>query len=64
MSDPGIRVTVEDLATGESESAVILNDYVLITAGTCHLSSYQMHKSGTHTLYVKGVQRPMPKVGK
>jgi len=59
----GIRVTVEDLETGETASRVIENDYVLVTAGTCHLSSYQMHQSGTHTLYVKGVHRPMPKIG-
>jgi len=64
MSAPArIKVTVEDVETGETASRIIENDYVLVTAGTCYLWSYQMHKAGTHTLYVKGVQRPMPSFG-
>lgn len=60
MSQPsltkGIKVTVEDLETGETESAVIWDDYLLITAGSCHRTSVQSYpKSGTHVVTVKGI---------
>lgn len=53
--EPGIRVTVEDLATGESESQEIHDDYVIVCAGTCHVahvSDYPM--KGTQVLTIKG----------
>lgn len=54
----GIRVTVTDLDTGDSESTEIENDYVLICDGTAHLCHTQVTtKGGTHVLTVKGVQR-------
>lgn len=54
-SDSGIRVTVEDLKTGESESQVIQDDYVVVTAGSCYVSYTQVYpKTGTHQLTVKG----------
>lgn len=54
----GIRVTITDLATGDSQSADIMDDYVLITAGTARQTAVQVYpKSGTHVLTVKGVKR-------
>ncbi len=55
MSDtPGIRVTVEDLATGESESQEIHDDYVIVCAGSCHVAHVNAFGNGTHVLTVKG----------
>lgn len=55
MSDKGIKVTVEDLETGETESTMIKNDYIVIAAGTCYVSHTQVFpKSGTHQLTIKG----------
>lgn len=50
-----IRVTVEDLATGDTESTEIADDYILIAAGSCylaHVNDYPM--KGTAVLTVKG----------
>jgi hypothetical protein len=52
----GIKVTVEDLATGEKEEAVIWDDYILVTAGSCEQSSVQVFGNGTHNITVKGVK--------
>ncbi len=53
----GTLVEVTDLATGESETAVIVNNYVLICDGSAELSGSQVWpKSGTHQLTVKGVR--------
>ncbi len=49
-----IRVTVEDLETGETESREIMNDYIIVTAGECYVSSTQSWKNGTHQLIIKG----------
>lgn len=50
-----IEVTVRDTETGESETAVIDNDYILITAGTCWLAGVQDYPTkGTRVLTVKG----------
>lgn len=55
--EQGIRVTVTDLATGKSQSTEIIDDYVLVTAGTCGVSSLQKYPStGTHSITVKGVK--------
>lgn len=48
-----IRVTVEDLLTGEKETAEIEDDYILVTAGTCEQTHVQASKNGTHVLTVK-----------
>ena len=48
----GVRITVTDLATGESESAEICNDYLLVTDGTYYLDGVQTHANGTHVLTV------------
>ena len=49
----GVRVTATDLETGESESVVIDNDYVLICAGDRYQSGVQRHANGTTVLTVK-----------
>lgn len=54
-ADPGIRVTVEDLATGETESQQVQNDYIIVCAGSCHVAHTQVYpKKGTHVLTIKG----------
>lgn len=55
MPDPGIRVTVQDLETGDSESQVIRDDYIIVTAGTCHVAHVNDYPTkGTHVLTIKG----------
>lgn len=56
MTDPkGIEVTVKDLETGVSNRVVIWDDYIVVTAGSCHVSHTQAFpKSGTHILTIKG----------
>ena len=50
-----IRVTIEDLQTGEKESVEIADDYVLVCAGTCEVTNTQVYPTrGTHVLTVKG----------
>jgi hypothetical protein len=54
-NNPKIRVTVEDIETGESESAVIEDDYIIVCAGSCyvaHASDYPT--KGTQVLTIKG----------
>lgn len=51
---PGIRVTVEDLATGEAETQTIYDDYVIVVAGSCHVAHVNAFANGTHVLTVKG----------
>lgn len=49
-----IRVTVEDLETGETETKVLANDYLLITTGSKYLDGVQTYpKAGTTVLVVK-----------
>jgi hypothetical protein len=53
--DSGIRVTVEDLKTGDTDSVVIRDDYVCICAGSCYVAHTQAWgKSATHQLTIKG----------
>ena len=58
-SEPkGIRVTVEDLETGDTDTAVIWDDYFLLCAGCCHLTYTNLFpSSGTVQLTIKGVKR-------
>lgn len=42
-----------DLLTGESESAIVRNDYVLITDGDRYLANVQEYATGTVVLTVK-----------
>lgn len=60
MPEPQIRVTVEDLATGETESQEIRDDYIIVCAGTCHVDGIQTYPTkGTHVLTVKGRRERM-----
>lgn len=49
----GTRVTCEDLATGESESQVIRDDYCLVTDGRMEVTSMQVHGNGTVQITLK-----------
>lgn len=49
-----IKVTVTDLDTGDSESAVVTDDYILTCAGSCHLAHVATYANGTHVLTIKG----------
>ena len=56
MAD-AIKVTITDPETGEVlGEQVVDNDYVLICAGTAHLTHTQVN-GGTHVLTVKGSKR-------
>jgi hypothetical protein len=49
-----IRVTTEDLETGQKETAEITDDYVLVTAGSCYLAHTNAYaRTGTHILTIK-----------
>jgi hypothetical protein len=53
-----IEVTALDLGTGDSETKVISDDYVLICAGSCYQASVEADlAAGTHVITVKGVKR-------
>lgn len=48
-----IRVTAEDLETGESSSIMFDDTYVLTTAGRCYLAHEQRFANGTTILTIK-----------
>ena len=53
----GTRVTCEDIETGETESQVIENNYVVITDGNTHVSDVQHYPgTGTTVLTIKRKQ--------
>ncbi len=54
MSEPGTRVTCEDLLTGETDSVVIRDDYVVVCDGACHVDHTAVYSTGTHQLTIKG----------
>lgn len=56
MNEKAIRVTAEDLETGERGQTDIWDDYVIVTAGSCHVSSVTAQGS-TIQLTIKGVKR-------
>lgn len=53
MTGKPIRVTVEDLETGETESREMRDDYVLITAGRHYVASINKYPTGTVVLTIK-----------
>jgi hypothetical protein len=57
-----IEVTVRDTETGDTETATITNDYVIVCAGTCHVATIQDYPTkGTRVITVKGrLGRGMP----
>lgn len=51
----GIRVTVLDLETGDTEIAEIESgNYILVCAEPAYIAHTQAHGNGTHVLTVKG----------
>lgn len=48
-----IKVTVEDLETGEKDEATIWDDYILVCAGNRYQDSVQTFGNGTHVITVK-----------
>ena len=49
-----VEVTVRDPETGETQTATVTDDYILITAGSCYLDGIQTYANGTRVLTVKG----------
>ena len=52
-----IEVTATDLGTGDSETVVITDDYVLTCAGSAYVAHVSAYANGTHVITVKGVRR-------
>lgn len=51
-----IRVTVEDLASGDTETKEITNDVLVITEGTAEVTHIQNYpEKGTQIWTVKGI---------
>lgn len=50
----GTRVTCEDVTTGESESAVITDNYLVVTDGNRYLANVQHYpEAGTTVLTIR-----------
>ena len=47
-----VRVTVED-ADGDTETAVIENDYIVVTAGDRYIDGIQAYGNGTQIVTIK-----------
>lgn len=65
MPEPAqIHVTAHDPQTGDAETQVITDNYVVVTAGTAELSDIQVHQKSdgtiTHVITVKGIRRGQP----
>jgi hypothetical protein len=52
-----IRVTCEDLTTGEIKSAEIWDSYMVICAGNRYLAATQIHGNGTAVITIKTDKR-------
>lgn len=44
---PGTKVISTDVETGDTESVIIVDDYVIVTDGTCYVSSVEHHPHST-----------------
>ena len=54
----GIKITVEDLETGDTESVVIWDTYFIVCAGSCYVAHQNVFPtSGTHQLTIKGSKK-------
>lgn len=53
----GTRVTAEDVDTGEVESEVIENDFIVICDGNRYLDSVQAYRNGTQVITVITIKR-------
>lgn len=49
----GTRITCEDVETGETDSVVIKDDYLIVTDGTCNVSHRQHFANGTVQVTIK-----------
>lgn len=49
-----VRVTVEDLDSGDSGSVEVQDDFILVTVGDCYVAHEQVHANGTVQLTIKG----------
>jgi len=62
-TEGGVRVTVRDLASGAGDEAVIADDYVLVTSGTCHRThtnvSHAKDGTQTHVVTIRGIRKPV-----
>lgn len=52
MAKP-IKVTVIDQETGASDSAEIMDDYVIICAGNRYIANTEVYNGGTHVVTIK-----------
>ncbi|HEX4521636.1 MAG TPA: hypothetical protein VH063_18825 [Gaiellaceae bacterium] len=53
LATEGTRVTCEDIATGETESKVIKDDYMVITDGRMEIAAMQFYGNGTVQITLK-----------
>lgn len=57
-ADQGTVVTARDVATGQTGSRTIVNDYLLVTDGNAYRHSIQVHRNKDggwmHVITVKG----------
>lgn len=60
QSVPVLRITCEDLVTGDKQTAEIpAGEYVLLTTEPCHVAHTQAFPAkGTHVITVKGRTAP------
>lgn len=61
MASTPIRVTIEDPETGDRETVELMDDYLIIQAGTCFVSGTQVYANGTHVITVKGRNSAFPR---
>lgn len=58
-SGPVLRVTVEDLETGEKQTRDLPSgDYFMLTTAPAYVDGIQSFKNGTHVVTVKGRTAP------
>lgn len=55
MTNPVLRITCEDLVTGDiAMQEIPSGEYVLIVTEPCHQANVTAHGNGTHVITVKG----------
>lgn len=56
-----VRITATDLATGDSDSHEVWDDYVIVAVGSAEVTNFQVTAaadgSATHVITVTGVHR-------
>jgi hypothetical protein len=54
-TEPVLRITVTDLASGQTETAEIPSgEYLLLATAPCHVAHTNAHANGTHVITIKG----------